>query len=389
MHSAGLNTTMTSPDARASLGYQLAFLSDITLENIARNLWTHRRALITLKPRYLPRLLGLTALSAAMTPLRLWERLRWHRTLSQTTPAPPLFVLGHWRSGTTHLHNLLSTDPALGHLPMVQAVMPGSFLSFSALAKLLFDHLLPATRPMDQVSWTMETPQEEEIALSKWVPEAFFTHLMAPQLMAERFESQILLGHTPGWAERRWQRAYRTTVQKAAVWSQGRRLVLKNPANTGRIHLLLQMYPQGRFVFIHRNPYAVFVSMRRFYDTLFALLGLQPMTAEQRDDLILTGYEALMRRYLTQRTQIPAGHLVEVRFDELERTPTAIIHDIRRRLDMKPLGDAGQTALQKHLDGVKGYRKNTLPGPEPQALAQINARWAFAFDTWGWPTRQP
>jgi hypothetical protein len=38
------------------------------------------------------------------------EERRYARKLADVTIEPPLFVLGHWRSGTTHLHYLLGLD---------------------------------------------------------------------------------------------------------------------------------------------------------------------------------------------------------------------------------------------------------------------------------------
>ncbi|WP_427846519.1 sulfotransferase [Aromatoleum aromaticum] len=37
---------------------------------------------------------------------------------------PPIFVLGHWRSGTTHLHNLLSLDPQFAYPNFYQVTNP-------------------------------------------------------------------------------------------------------------------------------------------------------------------------------------------------------------------------------------------------------------------------
>lgn len=46
-----------------------------------------------------------------------------------TITSPPIFILGHWRSGTTFLENILSQDPVVKYLDVIQSLYPKSFLS--------------------------------------------------------------------------------------------------------------------------------------------------------------------------------------------------------------------------------------------------------------------
>src|SRR6185436_15759697 len=59
---------------------------------------------------YWPRaiLISLNAFPNSLTALA--ERLFCQRAVERTAVENPLFILGTWRSGTTHLHNLLSVD---------------------------------------------------------------------------------------------------------------------------------------------------------------------------------------------------------------------------------------------------------------------------------------
>src|SRR5262249_56480059 len=74
-----------------------------------------------------------------------------------------------------------------------------------------------------------------------------------------------------------WKAAVAWFVQKLA-FRCGRPLVLKSPGHTGRIRLLLELFPDARFVHIHRNPYAVFQSARH------TVLKASPWWALQRSD---------------------------------------------------------------------------------------------------------
>jgi hypothetical protein len=63
--------------------------------------------------------------SLATAPLRLYERRRHHDAVRRPAlETPPVFVIGHWRSGTTHLHTLLCQDPRSGYVTTYQAIAP-------------------------------------------------------------------------------------------------------------------------------------------------------------------------------------------------------------------------------------------------------------------------
>src|SRR4051812_43431575 len=58
--------------------------------------------------RYWPRAAFQTGNSLNNSLIATWENARWSKKLETVQVQPPLFILGHYRSGTTHLHNLLS-----------------------------------------------------------------------------------------------------------------------------------------------------------------------------------------------------------------------------------------------------------------------------------------
>ena len=98
-----------------NLGYQIGTVGFVTLPTVLR----FARYLPGLSVRRVPRALLLLGISIVGIPLRLVERLRFGRALRRISiDHPPVFIIGHWRSGTTHLHNLMSQDPSFGSLSM-------------------------------------------------------------------------------------------------------------------------------------------------------------------------------------------------------------------------------------------------------------------------------
>ena len=79
--------------------------------------------------------------------------------------APPLFVLGHWRSGTTLLHELLILDERHTYPNTYECFAPHHFIWTEWFVPPLLRKLLPSTRPMDAMEAGWERPQEDEFAL--------------------------------------------------------------------------------------------------------------------------------------------------------------------------------------------------------------------------------
>ena len=78
----------------------------------------------------------------------------------------PVFILGHWRSGTTFVHNILSLDKHFGYNTTYQTVFPNMMLFGQSFFKKNMAFLMPDKRPTDNMELNVDLPQEEEFALS-------------------------------------------------------------------------------------------------------------------------------------------------------------------------------------------------------------------------------
>src|SRR5216684_492369 len=76
----------------------------------------------------LPRVAAITLQSLKAGLFGFVERSRYDSLLQKVTIQPPLFVLGHWRSGTTHLHQLISQDARFAFPNTYQVSFPHIFL---------------------------------------------------------------------------------------------------------------------------------------------------------------------------------------------------------------------------------------------------------------------
>jgi hypothetical protein len=166
---------------------------------------------------------------------------------------------------------------------------------------------------------------------------------------------------------------------------QGRTVVLKSPGHTARIRLILDMFPQARFIHLVRDPYDVFASTRHLYDTMAWYLYLQ-RPGNDLNDFILKQYRTMYDAFFAQRSLIPAGQYYQVRYETLVREPDAVLEAIYQQFN---LGDfaAFRPRLARHLQSIKGYQKNVYPDLPSPLRAQIAQTWQRNFEAWDYPTQ--
>ena len=336
--------------------------------------------------KYAARLLVVSLLTLFTSPLRLYERLRYDGELARTVLHPsPVFIAGHWRTGTTFLHQLLCQDAHLGYVSTFQALAPGFALISGRVLKPLLAWMVQGvhpTRVIDNIPLSFDAPQEDEFAMACMSPYAFLHGFTFPRQAAAFFERCVLFDGLPAQARAEWVEAYLALLRKATLASGGRRLVLKNPSNSARIRALLELFPQAKFIHMCRNPYDVFLSMMFVYQTVLPRAQVQSIGADQTEAYVLRFYAQLLQRYLADRTLIPPANLVEVRFEDLEAAPLGQVRRVYERLGLPGFAEA-EPAFRAHVDSVAGYQKNqyALTG---EVIRKVNQHWQFAFDEWGY-----
>jgi hypothetical protein len=362
-----------------NLRYQLTFNSFIRPGNFVRLAYYLPETSL----RYWPRAALIGTIGLLALPLRWAETMIFGRRIANTRiDHPPLFIIGHWRSGTTHLHNLFSQDPALGWVSMYQAIAPDCSLIGGRWLRRVLAWLVPLQRPMDNMIWPIDAPQEEEVALGKICAWSFYTQVTFPRHAREFFERHVLLEDATAHVVGELRARYLRILQIATLHTGGSRLVLKNPVNTARIRLLLTLFPDAKFIHIHRSPYEVFASTRNLYHRITELTTLQKLDMRNSTETVFALYEGMMRRFLADRPLIPPGNFAEVRFSDLERDP---IGEMRRLYDelVLPGFEVTEPALRRHIVGQANYRKNSFP-LAPEERARVTERWGFAFDAFGY-----
>src|SRR5262249_54070147 len=158
----------------------------------------------------------------------------------------------------------------------------------------------------------------------------YFGYFYFPRADEHFFRECLLFDEGPPAQREGFVRGLLTVLRGAALRQKGRTLCLKNPAHTGRLRLLLELFPDARFVHIVRDPRAVFPSTNHMRRTMIDQHGLQKVDEAWVRERTVSFYDRLMRRYLRDREAVPAGRLVELRLEDLEAHP---LDELRRIYD--------------------------------------------------------
>ena len=358
-------------------------LGGITFGDWVRLLRDNRFAV---SPRGFLRAAAITSQSLQNSVTRWVEDRRYGAAVRDVEVAPPVFVLGHWRSGTTHLHNLLAVDERFAFPNNYQALFPHAFLSMEAAQSPFIQRFLPARRPMDNIEWTMRSPQEDEFALCIMT---FLSPCMGwffPKRRAH-YDRYLTFRGVDGREVARWQSALLAYLKRLS-WKYRRPLVLKSPPHTGRVRLLLELFPGAKFVHVHRDPYAVFASTRKMLSVNFGMHCLQRPPLEHLDDWILRQYRAMHEAFFDDRRLIPPAQYHEVCFEELEADPVGQMGRVYAALNL-PDFEETRPALERYVRSIAGYRKNQFPDLPEALRARIADEWRVCFDEWGYATERP
>lgn len=347
--------------------------------------WTAlmRRTLFDLEPRYSIRAIFILANSLVSSINTQIERIAIKKQVSITEIPPPVFILGHWRSGTTHLHNLLSIDPRFSCPNYFDVSLPHQMLNPIArsINACAFRLLAPSTRLIDSMPTHVGAPMEDELALchltslSPILGNIFPTH-------RDSFQKYLTLRACSKEERERWLDGLHYFLQKLN-YRTGRQPLLKSPTHTCRIKLILERFPKARFIHIHRNPYEVFCSYRRSIRTMNELVRVGRQGKDDLDTHILDQYVEMYDAFLEEREGIPKGQFYELGYADLAKDPANQLKAIYRELDLGNFDQIG-TAVNTYLASIRDYKASGQDQISPMLKAQIQSRWQKYFDHFGY-----
>jgi len=262
----------------------------------------------------------ITIISFLHTILRFVQQAVYGSRLARTqVREAPIFIIGHWRTGTTFLHELMILDERHTYANTYECLEPNHFLLTEGFFRRWLWFLMPSRRPMDNMAAGWDRPQEDEFALcmmgqpSPYLTIAFPNH--GPQ-----YSNYFDLEGLSSRALTSWKRTFMGFLQRL-TFKDPRRLVLKSPPHTCRIKVLLEMFPDARFIHIVRDPYVVFPSTVNLWRSLYETQGLQRPTFAGLEDYVFQTFTFMYDRLEEGRKLVDPSRFFELKYEDLVRDP--------------------------------------------------------------------
>ena len=327
----------------------------------------------------------------AQTPFAYLDNVR-HFEKIQNIPLnfdesnAPIFIIGHFRSGTTYLHNILAHNPSVLYPTLFSNLNSESYISGDKVLKQVWLSTFPTfwstgTRGFDNVKLSLDSPAEDEI-LSE-----------IPLGTAWHYNSKY---HMVDLSGGEWEKIYCKRLKKLLYHNQlqnnnnnisksNPRLILKAPSHILKLPSLLELFPNAKFIHIHRNPMDViqsYVHLLKYDD------GIDEFdeSTEYFDEAIDT-YTHLMKTLMTDLDinkvfQDKSNQFTEMKYDDLMSDPINALEKVFTDLNVNEL----MCSEMKHYieDQQKSHtRKEYKPLTESERK-RVETELGFAFGRWGY-----
>ncbi|MCK9617250.1 MAG: sulfotransferase [Lentimicrobiaceae bacterium] len=325
-----------------------------------------RRNKAGFSPRYIPRLLFLLNAGMWSSLFSVIEKKRYGKHIAASPlPDNPIIIVGHWRTGSTWLHQLLSLDPSLVTPTLFQAALPRSFFSARLYFAPVMRFSIHKKRPMDNVKLGIDEPMEDEYALLRLCGFSPLEGLIFPQ------DTSYFLNDFPGFLPEQniseWEKALNYFCRKL-TFNNKQTLLLKNPFHSLRIQFLSEIFPKARFVHIYRSPYAVVPSTLNMWETVGQQNRMKcnhtPISMREVADM----YQHLLTFIEQALNNIPLQRQYSIRYENLEKQPENTIRDMYRHFGMD-FSDVFCKNIQQFLQENTNFNKNIFtPTPDDKAI---------------------
>ncbi|MGO8688332.1 MAG: sulfotransferase family protein [Thermoguttaceae bacterium] len=292
----------------------------------------------------------------------------------------PIFIIGHWRTGTTLLHELLAMDGRLRCPTTFECFTPNNFLISETLLKPWSGFTLPRRRPPDNMQMGWDLPQEDEFALCNMGVPCPYWGIAFPN-QPRQADDYFELDRLDAFQRRRWQQALRTFLARLTYKRPGR-IVLKSPPHTFRLPILREMFPDARFIHLVRNPYVVFPSTVRLWKSLYVLNSYQEPTCADLEEQVLATFSRMHQRLEATRGLIGPARFCEVRYEDLLAGPLAAMRQIYEQLELGGF-ERVAPAIGQYFRDHADYQTNRFE-LTPDQRDRVTRRWGPYIEKYGY-----
>lgn len=321
---------------------------------------------------------GLSVMNSALARLQSW---RFGQKIREVEiKRPPIFIIGHWRSGTTLLHEYMIRDEQFTFADTYSCFAPRHFLFSRPYFEPWVSLLMPKKRPMDNMAVGLDRPQEDEFALCAMGLHSPYVNIIYPNNPPIDAEFLTLKNVSPEQRSQ-WLDGLEYYLRCLTV-PTGKCVVFKSPPHTARIATILERFPDAKFVHIHRNPYTLYASTFNLWMELSRVHGLQRPKPESFQERVFEMFEEMYAAFAEDVKLLKPNQFTEVAFKDLTGDPVTALEKIYAQVEI-PGFEQAKPAIEEFAASQKSYKKNKFQ-TDPAIEAKITERWAWYIDRYGY-----
>ena len=316
---------------------------------------------LNLSVKNLSRLLFLFQSSLWSSIFAFIEDVRFSNQINiAPVPENPVFIIGHWRTGTTLLFKLMSMDEQFTAPTLFQVAEPDSMLTSYSYYKPIMKALVKKTRPMDNVKIGMDEPQEDEYAIYRLTGSSPLEELVFPCSKKYFVETWLQSGHSE--KEGKLLKNQLTMFYKKVLYRKPGILLSKNPFHSFRIKLLREAFPGARFIQIHRNPCCVVPSTMNMWNILQVENSLNNMVHKHTAAEVSVLLKKLIAQIDADKAALPAGCYAEIKFEDLEKETVEVVRSLYASLGLE-FTTGFEQKIRDYMESGRDFRKNSFSLP--------------------------
>ncbi len=361
-----VSTPQRSGRGRAGIKLPVAHL----LALAPLDVWIRMLSTQGVHPKYWIRLLGIGFTSLVGTIWSLPERvgfwIGWSFFKKNPEqfehPAGVLVIVGYYRSGTTHTHNLISCGSEVITPRWYQALLGQGFWMSWIVTRLLLVPFLGSSRPQDGVGFGPMWPAEDDFALAGWGQCSTLPGRLIFPRSRDRWDRWNDLNDCSDAERSRWRRTIAGFAWKVTRRDPSKMLVLKTPSHGAHIDELEAVFGEHvRFLHVSRDPMKVIESNIRMHDALSEHLLEDPMDPTTLRSQIVEEYLRIERMTIEQSQSLDEGRIAFLSHENVLADPLGQLGGAFEML--------GLEMTASHKDAIIAYLNELGPYDRPAHAA--------------------
>jgi hypothetical protein len=301
------------------------------------------------------------------------EKVRYGRRLKKyPVPDNPLFIVSHWRTGSTLLHELMDLDARFNTPSLLDTIIPEHSLVSMKYYRKFVGHFIGSKRPIDNFSQTTDSASEHEYAILKMTGDSPLEAAIFHSSRGKEYILDEVGSFVPEGRNKILLRKSFINLAKKISMKDSRQPLFKNPWDSMRISWLKEIFPKAKFIHIYRRPEKVVPSTLRMWDKVVSdnLLKGKPYHQTLSDGA--RWYLHFENTIAGALESLPPEDYVSIRYEDLIADPVSIIRRVYKGIGMTEPENLEQT-IPRYMEENKGNKspKTELTSEEIAEIREV------------------